>query len=63
MPQRADALGILRRVWGEVRQWKTHLDAWRAPGRLMDQLASAFRDLDDICSPVLQAEIRRSGER
>ncbi|OUM00020.1 type II toxin-antitoxin system HipA family toxin [Variovorax sp. JS1663] len=62
MPQRADAVRILHRVWGEIRQWKTHFEGWRAPGRLVDKLAPAFRSLDDICSPALQAEIRRSGE-
>ncbi|GAA4345693.1 hypothetical protein GCM10023165_29920 [Variovorax defluvii] len=62
MPQRAGALRIVHRVWSEVRQWKTHFEAWAAAGRVVDTLAPAFRRLDDICSPALQAEIRRSGE-
>jgi hypothetical protein len=28
-------------------------------GRLIDQLAPAIRDLDDIFSPALQAELRK----
>ena len=53
------ALGILRRVWGEVRQWKTCFEEHGADGRLIDQLMRAFRDLSDIASPELEAEIRK----
>jgi len=62
MPQRAEALAIVRRVWGEVRQWKTHFEGWGATGRLIDQMSSAYRDLDDIASPALRAEIRKGAE-
>jgi hypothetical protein len=44
------ALGILRRVWGEVRQWKTCFEEHGADGRLIDQLMRAFRDLSDIAA-------------
>ena len=58
-PQRTTALAIIRRIWGELRQWRTTFEDMGASGRLIDQLAPALRDLDDICSPALQAEIRK----
>jgi serine/threonine-protein kinase HipA len=62
-PQRTTAVGIIRRVWGELRQWHTTYEALGAAhlgmGRLLDQLAPAMRSLDDIASPALQAEVRK----
>jgi serine/threonine-protein kinase HipA len=55
---RADAVAIVRRVWGEVRQWKTTFEAHGAEGKLIGQLQGAFRELEDIASPGLVAEIR-----
>jgi serine/threonine-protein kinase HipA len=49
----------MRRVWGEVRQWKTCFEEHGANGQLIDQLNRAFRDLNDIASPELEAEIRK----
>jgi serine/threonine-protein kinase HipA len=59
VPERPAAVGIMRRVWGEVRQWKTSFEEHGANGRLIDQLTRAFRDLSDIASPELEAEIRK----
>ena len=58
-PQRTTALAIIRRIWGELRQWRTAFEDMGASGRLIDQLAPALRDLDEICSPALQADIRK----
>lgn len=58
VPQRPTARGIIRRVWGEVRQWRTCFEAHGADGRLMDQLTRAFREIGEIASPALEAEIR-----
>lgn len=57
-PQRTTALAIIRRIWGELRQWKATFEALGSTGQLVDQLSPAFRDLRDICSPALQTEIR-----
>ena len=57
---RADAVELIRRVWGEVRQWKTTFEAFGADAMLLAQLASAFRELEDIASPELAAEIRNA---
>ena len=63
-PQRTTALAIIRRVWGELRQWRTTFEelggSYPGTGRLLDQLGPAMRDLDAIASPALQAEIRKS---
>jgi len=59
-PHRTTAIAIIRRIWGELRQWRTAFEDLGASGRLIDQMAPALRDLDDICSPALQAELRRT---
>jgi serine/threonine-protein kinase HipA len=62
-PHRTTAVAIIRRIWGELRQWRTTFETLGADhsgmGRLLDQLASAMRSLGDIASPALQAEIRK----
>lgn len=64
VPQRTTAIAIIRRIRGELRQWRTTFEALGAThpgmGRLLDQLTPAIRSLDDIASPALQAEIRKS---
>lgn len=56
---RATAINVIRRIWGEVRQWKTLFEEHGAPHQLLDKLESAFRRLEDIASPELAQEIRR----
>jgi serine/threonine-protein kinase HipA len=58
LPDRAVAIAVIRRVWGEVRQWKTVFESFGAPGLLIDQVVSAFRPLEDIASPSLIKELR-----
>lgn len=58
-PARADALAIIRRIWGEVRQWKTVFEQHGAETKLVAQVASAFRELEDIATNSLVNEIRR----
>jgi serine/threonine-protein kinase HipA len=60
VPARPVALAIMRRVWGQTRQWKTCFEAHGAEGRLIDQLARAFRHIGEIASPALEAEIRKA---
>jgi serine/threonine-protein kinase HipA len=59
VPDRPVAVAVMRRVWGEVRQWKTCFEEHGADGKLIGQLTRAFRDLDEIASPELAAEIRK----
>ena len=58
VPERPMAVGIMRRVWGEVRQWKTTFEEHGADGRLLEQLAGAFRSLEHIASAELVREVR-----
>jgi serine/threonine-protein kinase HipA len=57
-PRRTAAVAIVRRIWGEVRQWKSVFENLGSTGKLIDQVSTAFRDLGDICSPALEKEIR-----
>ncbi len=63
VPQRTTAIAIICRIWGELRQWRSTFEELGATdprmGHLIDQLAPAMRRLDDIASPMLQAEIRK----
>jgi serine/threonine-protein kinase HipA len=63
MADPATALAVIRRVWGEVRQWKTVFEAMGADGILIGQVASAFRKLEDIASPDLVKRIRETPAR
>lgn len=58
-PHRSSAMAIIRRIWGELRQWRGVFEDIGADGLLIDQMAHAVRDLDDICSPTLRSEIRK----
>ncbi|MDD5478146.1 type II toxin-antitoxin system HipA family toxin [Rhodoferax sp.] len=59
-PQRTTAIAIIHRIWSELRQWRTAFEDMGASPRLIDQLGSAMRELADIASPALQADIRKS---
>lgn len=61
MPSRARAVDIIRRVWGEVREWKTTFEDHGADDKLLVQVAGAFRKLEDISSPALVSAIRSGG--
>ncbi len=56
---RADALATVRRVWTEVRQWKTAFEEIGADAKLLDPMSTAIRALQDIATPELAAEIRK----
>lgn len=57
--ERAIAVDIIRRIWRELREWQTVFAQNGADQRLLDQLASAFRRLEDIARPDLVKEIRK----
>lgn len=56
---RAEAIAIIRSVWSEVREWKTTFEAHGANPKLLLQLESAMRRVEDIASGELVTEIRR----
>jgi len=60
IPDRPDAVAVIRRVWGVMREWKSHCEAFGVPGRLIDTMAPAMRDLKDIAlESRLTKEIRQ----
>ena len=60
-PSRSRAVELIRRVWGEVREWKTTFEELGAQGKLIEQLSGAFRELEHIASPALVHEVRNGG--
>lgn len=61
LPNRPDAVEVIRRVWGAVRQWRGCFEEFGAPADLCNTMASAFRELEEIASGDLVKEIRRGG--
>jgi serine/threonine-protein kinase HipA len=60
VPSRAAAIGVIRRVWSEVRQWRTVFEAFGAGGPLLDQMRPAMRALEEIAGPELVKQIRHA---
>lgn len=59
VPERARAMETIRRVWSELREWRTCFEACGADGHLLTKLEGAFRKLEDIAQPDLAKEIRK----
>lgn len=61
IPERPDAVAVIRRIWSVMREWKSHFEVFGVPGRLIDTMAPAMRNLQDIAlEPRLVKEIRQS---
>lgn len=52
-----DAASLIAQVWGEVREWKVHFEAFGASVQAMEQAAAAFRHIDDVSSAQLRAKL------
>ncbi len=59
IPDRPDAIAVIRRVWGAVRQWQVSFEDAGASPSLLTTMSSAMRDLEDIAGKELAAEIRK----
>ena len=59
IPERSDAVEAIARDWSQVSRWREHFESWGGSGRLIDQLARAFRSLDEVASPDLAHDIQR----
>ncbi|MGN6668803.1 MAG: type II toxin-antitoxin system HipA family toxin [Trinickia sp.] len=59
VPERARAMDIIRRIWTELREWRTCFEASGADGHLLSKLEGAFRKLEDIAQSDLAKEIRK----
>lgn len=58
--ERPAALAVMASVVRQVLRWREHFEAERVPGRLIDTLAPAFRELPEVTSEELQALLRRA---
>jgi serine/threonine-protein kinase HipA len=58
VPERVRAMDIIRRIWSELREWRTCFEAYGADSHLLSKLEGAFRKLEDIAPPDLVKEIR-----
>lgn len=43
-----DANAVIDRIWRVVRQWKTYFEGLGVPGREIENIAPAFRHIDDV---------------
>lgn len=57
--ERHAAVALMAQLVAKVSQWKTFFEDQAVPGRLIDTLQSAFRQLDEVASPELRAELQR----
>ena len=59
IPDRPDAIAVLRNVWGAVRQWRVCFEKAGASQSLLATMHSAIRSLEYIASKSLVTEIRK----
>jgi serine/threonine-protein kinase HipA len=57
VPERPRAVSIIRRMWGEVRQWKNCFEEHGADGKLIFKITPAFREISEIAARELATEI------
>ncbi len=57
--ERPDALEVMARVVSETTRWREHFEAEGATGALIDRLAPAFRELDQVTSNELRRALNR----
>lgn len=58
LPSRADAIEVIRTVWGALRSWKQVFEECGADDGLVAKMTGAIRPLKDIASPDLERAIR-----
>ena len=56
--ERPAAVALMAQVVGETMRWRERFDAEGVPGVLIDQLAGAFRQLDEVASEDLRKDLR-----
>lgn len=60
--ERHDAIALMAGIVATVQTWKGFFEEHGAPGKLIDTLVPAFRDLDAVASNDLRAELLRPSE-
>ncbi len=51
---KAKSCALIAKVWRVTREWRTHFDVFGVAPADMDEIASAFRHLDDVSTPELR---------
>lgn len=59
--ERPDALAVMAAVVNPMLHWREHFEAEGVPGKLIDKLAPAFRELPEVASEDLRTLLRRAG--
>ena len=44
----------IARIWKTAREWKAHFEEYNVPPDQIEKIASAFRHIDDISTPILR---------
>lgn len=58
--ERPDAVALMARVVRQVQQWRACFEEHGATGGLIDQMATAFRVLDEVASPTLRQALEQA---
>ena len=56
---RPDAVAVIAKICAQIAKWKSVFEGFGVSGRLIDTLAPAFRDVQDVASPELRGQIER----
>ena len=51
---RATACEMVADLWRVVREWRVHFESFGVPGSEIEQIAPAFRHIDDVSTPALR---------
>lgn len=54
---RATACEMIADIWRVVREWRVHFERFGVPGVEIEQIAPAFRHLDDVSTPELRRQL------
>ncbi|CAG9243629.1 Serine/threonine-protein kinase HipA [Paraburkholderia unamae] len=53
----ADALQAVAEIWAKVREWKVYFEGHGVPWKEIENIAPAFRHIDDVSSAVLRKKL------
>jgi serine/threonine-protein kinase HipA len=53
----ADALQTIDEIWTKVREWKVYFEEHGVPRKEIENIAPAFRHIDDVSSVALRKKL------
>lgn len=59
---RPEAVAVMAKICVQVAKWKTVFEEFGVPGRLIDTLAPAFREVQEVASNELREQIERAAQ-